>query len=831
MSSFKRKILNTITRSFGIGIGESIDQFRAQMVAAGITPPAEVIPDGELHRFSSGGKPGDTSGWYVLYSDPIPAGAFGCWRTQVSEKWSSKASSDLSSHEQRLLSQNMEQVKALRESELKMRHADAARRAQEKWANAQPVTSHPYLQKKGIQANGLRVAGGALLVPLFNAESTLSSLQAIDAEGGKRFMPGGQVAGCCHSLGQPSTDIVICEGFATGATIFEQTGLHVVIAFSAGNLSAVAKIVRQKFPRSRIIMAADNDVETDGNPGITKAKEAATAIGGRLAIPSSNSSEERKITDFNDLYLADGAQSVIDRIAESLAVTHDGDMWPRPRPVVGSRPPVEELHPELLPNALRDWLVDISMRMSCKLDFPAVAALAALSSLIGARAVIAPKSVDTWKVVATLWALIISLPGSKKSPAMSEALRPLQLLDSHDRAVWRVARGRWEADVKLQKLTAEANEKQAKNLAISDPNKARSLLTQSHTPLDEPKLRRRIVNDSTVEKLGEVLVDHPYGLLVYRDELHGLLSQMDKAGQEGARSFYLQGFDGNQPYSVDRIGRGSLHIPQVCISMLGSIQPGLLDDYVQKCLQGGIGNDGLLQRFGLSVWPDHETEFRYVDKLPDEVAHKRAFAVFDRLNKLQPGQDGEAIVWRYSASAQSIFQEWITELERELLTMKSTPSLASHFSKYRKLVPALSLVFALIDTPESNQIVHERELMRAIAWERYLRSHARRIYSVQAAPEVQVAGALLEKLREFLGTVDIAETNSFTPREVAAKGWTGLGTSAAVRKAAAVLVDHGWLRRVVVESTDEKGRGRPSERYQIHPDIREMANRCPTTSV
>lgn len=822
MNSFKRKIIKTITRTFGVGLAESIAQFRSQMVAAGVNPPDEIIPDGQLHRFSSNGKPSDTSGWYVLYTDPIPAGAFGCWRSQISEKWSAKFAYELSAQEQRLINQRMEQVKVQHEAELKKRHTDSARRAQQKWAYAQPVAKHPYLERKGIQANGLRIYGDALLVPLFNADGALSSLQAIDADGGKRFMPGGQVAGCFHILGKPSTDIVICEGFATGATIFELTGLSVVMAFSAGNLPAVAKIVRQKYPHSRIIIAADNDLQRDGNPGVSKAKEAAASVAGRLAVPQSNAGEVGGSLDFNDLYLVGGAQAVVDCIGESASVSHDGDIWPRPRPVVSSRPSVEELHPDLIPNEIRDWVGDISFRMGCKLDFPAVAALVALSSLIGARAVISPKAVDTWKVVPVLWGQIISPPGSKKSPPLNEVMRPLHRMDSENRRTWQIEHGQWVADAKLQKLSAESNERQAKNLAISDPEKARSLLLPPSSSIDEPKLRRRVITDATVEKLGEVLVDHPHGILAFRDELHGLLTQMDKAGQEGARSFYLQGFDGDQPYTFDRIGRGTLHIPQVCIALLGGIQPGLLDDYVQKCLHGGVGNDGLLQRFGLSVWPDHEDEYQYVDQAPDPVAEARAHEVFERLDKLKAEPSGKPVVWRYSPSAQHIFRDWITELEAELLTLKSTPALASHFSKYRKLIPALSLVFALIDTPNSNQVVHERELMRAIAWGQYLRSHARRMYAVQSGPEAQRAGALLEKLRQFWVPDSKGTPNSFTPREVALKGWSGLGTSAEVRKAALTLVDHGWLRRIVVESADAKGRGRPSERYQIHPDIQTM---------
>lgn len=819
MSSFKRKLIASITRSFSSGYDQSVADFRNQMASVGINPPEEVVPDGTIHRFSSNGKKGDTSGWYVLYSEPVLAGAFGCWRSQISEKWCSTTSAELSADDQRKLTKQFELAKVARDKDLKNQQALAAQKAQNKWANARLVDTHPYLQRKGISSHGLRISDGDLLVPILNIDGALTSLQSIDAVGKKRFMSGGQVAGCFYTFGVPAGEIVICEGFATGATIFEQVGGCVVVAFSAGNVLAVADVVKKKYPHSQIVIAADNDLETAGNPGVTQAKVAAAAVGARIAIPRAHGGENVS-TDMNDVYLLQGASAVAKCINEAAHVSPTGEIWQKPRPVMPTRPSVEPLHPELIPTELRGWINDISLRMGCKADFPAVASLVALSSLIGARAVVAPKALDNWKVVPVLWGQIIAPPGSQKSPALSETMRPLQVLDTEDRKSWLKAHADWESDQKLQKMAVESNEKQAKSLAATDPEKARSLLSPVPISDSEPKLRRRVLNDTTVEKLAEVLVDHPHGILVYRDELHGLLSQMDRAGQEGARSFYLQGFDGNQPYTVDRIGRGTLHIPRVCIAMLGGIQPGLLDDYVKGCVQGGVGNDGLLQRFGLSVWPDHDEQYQYVDQKPDEEAEKRAYEVFKQLDMLAPADDGEPIVWRYSAAAQTIFQQWLTELEVELRGDELSPAMKSHLSKYRKLIPALSLIFALIDTPTSKQVVGERELERAISWGVYLRSHAQRMYSAQPTQDGQRAADLLQKLRDFWVVESSAQQVDFTPREIALKGWAGLGTSADVRKAAMVLVDHGWLRKVVLSSSDEKGRGRPSERYQIHPDLK-----------
>ena len=172
---------------------------------------------------------------------------------------------------------------------------------------------------------------------------------------------------------------------------------------------------------------------------------------------------------------------------------------------------------------------------------------------------------------------------------------------------------------------------------------------------------------------------------------------MDKPGQEGSRAFYLQSYDGNQGYTFDRIGRGTIHIPRVCLSLLGGIQPGRLQEYVRGAVVGGSADDGLLQRFGLAVWPDITGEFIHVDQWPDTPAKQTAWAVFDRLAQLEPANETDPVIWRFDAAAQASFVEWLVPFETELRKEELHPAMVSHLAKYRKLIPALALLFALID--------------------------------------------------------------------------------------------------------------------------------------
>ncbi|MES2027295.1 MAG: YfjI family protein [Pseudomonadota bacterium] len=476
------------------------------------------------------------------------------------------------------------------------------------------------------------------------------------------------------------------------------------------------------------------------------------------------------------------------------------EIWQEPTPLPTALPPVQPFNADLLPVALRDWVMDISYRMQCPPDFAAVGAIAALSSLIGARAVVQPKSQDEWQVVPNLWGLIIGRPGVMKSPALNEALKPLCQLQTSEFEKWQAAHENWTIEAKLVELQYASNESQAKKLASTNPTAARALL-QAIELQDEPAARRFIVNDATVEKLGELLQSNTWGMLSYRDELYGLLTSMDKQGQEGSRAFYLQSYDGNQSYTFDRIGRGTVHIDRVCLSMIGGIQPGRVQEYVRNAVSGNGADDGLLQRFGLTVWPDVSSEFIHVDQESNASAKKTAWAVFERLAALQSENENETVpkIWRFDTAAQAMFVEWRVPFELELKKGDLHPAMESHLAKYRKLIPALALIFALIDAPEQSGVITETDLLRAISWGSYLRSHANRLYSAATIPETAGAATLLKKIKSGdLGS-------DFTPRLVAQKGWSSLNTPEAVRKAAEVLIEYDWLRREV-----QKTGGRPT---------------------
>jgi len=206
-----------------------------------------------------------------------------------------------------------DEAKKQREQEEEKDRADARSRAKEIWDQSSEATDdHPYLLTKEVKSHGLMLSKGKLVVPLYDQDHILHSLQFISANGEKKFLGGGRTKGCYYPLGGvPDKTLYVAEGFATAATIQETVGGSVAIAFNANNLKPVVISLREKFPKIEIVICADDDHKTEGNPGITKAVEAAKASRSKIAVPEFDENRRDKDTDFNDLYHNGGSETVL----------------------------------------------------------------------------------------------------------------------------------------------------------------------------------------------------------------------------------------------------------------------------------------------------------------------------------------------------------------------------------------------------------------------------------------------------------------------------------------------------------------------------------------
>lgn len=500
--------------------------------------------------------------------------------------------------------------------------------------------------------------------------------------------------------------------------------------------------------------------------------------------------------------------------------------WPEPKPIQAALHPVPAFDSDtLLPEALRGWIMDEADRMPCPPDFIAVGALVALGAIIGARCTIKPKSRDSWFIVPNLWGGIVGLPSAKKSPAIGAALKPLDRLITQAMEVYKLNVDAFTADKTVFEAKKEAIESRIKSAAKAKDGKgenldniAKELQAHQQQGPEAPILRRYKSNDTTVEKLGELLRENPAGLLVLRDELVGLLASWDREGREGERAFYLEAWNGNASFDTDRIGRGSIFIPNLCVSIFGGIQPDKLTSYLEQAANA-LANDGMLQRFQLLVYPDHR-EWEWRDRIPAKDARDRAFAVFETLTDFDPAVWGAAPAdeftkfphFRFDDAAQKIFIEWSDDLHRTRMPAEDHPIIAQHLAKFDKLFPALALILHLVDSAASGQCgpVTVEAALRAAAWCDYLEAHARRCYGLLTDDGLRAAQALADKVRQ--GKLP----DGFTARDVRRNQWRYLTTDQAVEAALDWLEDEGWLQSKEVGGTGP-GTGRRTFRYFINP--------------
>lgn len=488
--------------------------------------------------------------------------------------------------------------------------------------------------------------------------------------------------------------------------------------------------------------------------------------------------------------------------------------WPDPEPLPGGLPPVAQFNQIMLPELLRQWISDIAERMQCPPDYPAIAAMVALAAVVGRRVGIRPKRRDDWLVVPNLWGAVIGRPGVMKTPALQEPLRPLRGLEIEAARVHQDDMVVWEAREMVAKEAALVTRNQIRK-AIKDGGDAQVIAKKFvEDDDDKPVRQRHLVNDTTVEKLGEILSDNPNGVLIFRDELVGFLWLMDRQGHEGSRAFYLEAWNGDGRFTYDRIGRGTIDIEAACVSILGGIQPGPLASYLSSMARGGAGDDGLVQRFQLMVWPDMPGKWLNVDRWPDTAARQQATKLFTRLNTLDSDtigasrdeDDDDIPHLRFALDAQELFDEWRGELEGRLRSGELHPALEAHLAKYRSLVPALALLLHLADGGAGP--VTTSAMVRAATWAEYLESHSRRVYATAISTDQTAARSLADRI--VRGDV----VSPFTLRDVYRPQWTGLATRELASAAVDVLVDLDWLRPEDVPTS-----GRSRRLFHVNPRI------------
>ena len=469
-----------------------------------------------------------------------------------------------------------------------------------------------------------------------------------------------------------------------------------------------------------------------------------------------------------------------------------------PQKLPGQLLPVMKLNPNHLPKSISEGVVDIAERLSCEIDYVAVAVLAGAGTVLGNRIGILPKEFDeSWVVHSGFWGGIVGSPGSKKTTALTAALKPIHHLEEQAAIQYKHDYAQYKKD------------KAAFDSAMKKPN--------GEMPAEpvEPVKKRYLVNDVTYQALGEILSNNPQGILALSDELSGLLQSLDSPGQEAARGFFLSGWGGNGSYTFDRIARGSITLNRYLLAVFGGFQPDRIKSYVHSAQSGSSKNDGLLQRFQLLVWPDQNDSIDLVDRPANKLALEKMYAAVTKLKDINSSYFSEAIVdqrgvvlLHFSPEAQTLFNKWFIQNEAMLRKTSLTSSENSHFSKYRSLIPGLALLYHSLDS-HSGAVCLEC-LESSLRFAVYLKSHAKRIYASVHGHDAAPARSLASKL--IVGAME----DGFTKRSLIHKGWANLSQDWQAKLALDSLVELGWLTEMIPENV-----GRKTTRYWMRPGISE----------
>ncbi|MDO9213448.1 MAG: DUF3987 domain-containing protein [Methylococcales bacterium] len=461
----------------------------------------------------------------------------------------------------------------------------------------------------------------------------------------------------------------------------------------------------------------------------------------------------------------------------------------------------------LLPDSLTPWVGDIALRMQCPPDYVAVAAMVALSAVVGKKGMVMPREKDNWEVCPNLWGLNIGRPSAMKSPASSEGIKPLQRLEIEAKDAFHEAMAVDEAQSFIHKEGRLLAEKHAKALVKEKKfSEAKQLLLDNPEESIKPTRTRYLVNDTTIEKLGELLNENPNGLMLYRDEINGFFKTINREDRSNDRAFYVEAFDGKSSYTFDRIGRGTIDIASVCVAMLGNIQPSVLNPHLMHAIKGGANDDGMVQRFQMMVYPDLGA-WQNIDQWADKNAKDEAFSVFTRI----AAWDGFTEPARFSPDAQVLFNEWYIRLNLELRSNDILPVMESHYGKYKSLIPSLAVLIHLADNTDHSQVISISSVRRAIAWGVYLKSHAERVYSMALDPIDANAKTILNKIES--GKL----SDGFGTGDILRGGWSGLDSLENIKASLTRLMEYGWIKQLPIKPMSQGGR--PAIRYQIHPKL------------
>lgn len=786
-----------------------IEHFRLAIAAAGLEAPDSINANGAIHRFSTNGKRGDDSGWYVLHTDGIAAGVFGCWRAGLQSSWCAKSDAAMTDVEREAHRQRINAMKAQRDAAEAAKHAATALDAVQRFKDATPCTQHAYLKAKGVQGHGVKVeADGFLIVPMRDTEGKLWNIERINPaySKDKRGLYGGRRKGLYHSIGKPAGVLIVCEGYATGASLHEASGHAVAVAFNAGNLEAVALALRAKYPDLKIIVAADDDHLTDGNPGMTKATAAALAIGRLVAVPVFPANRPDKATDFNDLHQLAGADAVkacIDAAIESVATYASDaaaigqiDLWPELQPLMVQIEP-QDYPLDALPEAVRCAVQEVADFVKAPIPLIATSALAALSLAIQAHTDV--ERAERLHGPCGLFLLAIADSGERKSTCdgffttairdyqaqQQEAAKPVIQAYKSEHDAWEAQRSGLKEKIKALAKEGKPSLAQVQQLHDLDADEPTA-----------PRVPRLVYGDATPEALTYALAKHWPSGGVISSEAGSVFGGHGMSGDSVMRNLAAlnQLWDG-ATLPVERRSSESFTVRGARLTMALQVQEATIRAFFDSS-KGLARGTGFLARFLVS-WPQSTQGMRHFTEAP---ANWPALAAFNNrltaiLNRPAPIDDDGGLCPAMLTLAPDAKAAWVAfhdAIESELSIGRELYDVRDVASKTADNAARLAALFhTFTGSIGSIGLDAMESAARVTAWHL---TEAKRFLGELAMPTELANPARLESW--MLDYCRREQTDKVPTREVQRHGPGGLRDRAVINDAIKELAELGRARLV-----------------------------------
>lgn len=558
------------------------------------------------------------------------------------------------------LSGKEKQVLAEREKARERERQKAMAEAAAKWEAAAPADEdHPYLDRKQVQPHMARIDGKALLLPVYDRNGDIQSVQTISGDGGKLFHPRAPMKGGRLNFGICIGRTIVCEGFATGASIYEAIPDRVAVGYSK---SGVIDLVRELHANGQqVAIASDRNALAE-----------MLALGKELGVPVYAPAEPHD--DFNDMAVDGGDVRAI--LTGKPLLAEDAPETPAPPaaanddatdPVdIWDRNAAPELVKGILPPILERAAFQAAALSGADPGGYAMGMLCTAGAAITDGIRIKVKRSEEWKEEARIWVMLLGEPSYKKSPIMKTCTHAIASIDAR---------------------------------MVSDYERAFTDWKE-HENGDMPVPTRLRIDDITMEAAQEVARYSPNGVLAMQDELSGWFGGIEKySGGKGSakdRSFWLRAFGGGQ-YAVNRVSRKPFLIDNLSISVLGGIQP----DAIRRVMADAT-DDGLIQRFFPVVLKPAEIGR---DDLPSD-AIRDYDALIERLHEIKPPRNffGD-VVLTFDDEAQALRAELEVKHHGMVRAMESVnKKLASHMGKYDGMFPRLCVIWHVIENANLDEL-------------------------------------------------------------------------------------------------------------------------------